>query len=119
MNIDDVITFAKCKDTTFEQICSGLYDAINKYKSSRLDFHLEQLKSSVRNDKDEYHSKCIDELTAEIANKIQKDTFNFVDQYSNELTDQILDAINDKRIEQNVGYVLLSIVSSLKDLDAF
>jgi hypothetical protein len=119
MTIDDVIAFSKCKDTTFEQICSELYEAIDEYKSNSLNLHLDQLKSIAHSNKELYQSKCIDDLTTEIADKIQKDTSDFVDRYSSELTDQILDAINDKRIEQHVGYVFLSIVSSLKDLDTF
>jgi chorismate mutase len=118
INIETAISLVNKRGTTFETMCSFIYEDVKQFQQTREEYYLKELKDNFEGPIDPKQiEKLANDQTDIIAKKIQKDLAKFCVNYAEQSIDDVLDAMNAKRFKYKTGSRnLLVILSSMKEL---
>ena len=101
-----------------QELCVFLFKDIVKYQNKREAFYLKQFKTDCINGYVDIDKSNSQEFADEMYAKIQNDTKTFASNYSSASIDLVLDAANQNKFKNKLGYKnLLVLLTSLKNLN--
>lgn len=109
-----VIKMLNNKKTTIEYVCSNLQDIVDKFRDTKEDYYVNELKEQIDKNPDDVTDEDLQRWADKIQKLVVKDTKGFVKTYIEKMNDNILDAINDNTVHKDPAHAFLLLLQTLE-----